>query len=186
MAERPLEIVWMTVIWSCQKSACAATSRCSCRNASRPCTPSCRCHQCENTDVGGKIVTEEDSEGDDWVGLYHSSILQKVDVLVFAMLLVKLPFNMLTFTMEKSLRYHQSAGQKGKDGNELTINQVKKLEDPSQASKCSSNPDSLFERVWLFVRCSVGWWHLSIWYHCVSRHIQVRFSHSSAMENYYQ
>ena len=33
--------------------------------------------------------------------------------------------------MEKSLRYHQSAGQKGKDGSELTFNQVEKLEDPS-------------------------------------------------------
>jgi len=88
-----------TVICSCQKSACAAISRCSSRKASLPCTPSCRCHQCENTDVGGEIVTEEDSEGDDWVGLYHSAILQKVDVLPFAMLLVKPPFNMLTWCL---------------------------------------------------------------------------------------
>ena len=49
--------------------------------------------------------------------------------------------------MEKSLRYHQSADHKGKDNSELTFNRVKKLEDPSQTSKCSSNPDSLFERV---------------------------------------
>ena len=55
MAERGLEIVWMTlpaapadilktVICLRQKSACAATSRRSCRKASLPCTPSCRCH----------------------------------------------------------------------------------------------------------------------------------------------
>ena len=76
IAERGFKIVWMTlpaspadilkaVICSRQKSACAATSRYSCRKPSLPCTPSCRCHQCENTDVGGEIVTEEDSEGDD-------------------------------------------------------------------------------------------------------------------------
>jgi len=51
----------------------------------------------------------------------------------------------------KSLRYHRFAGQKGKDGSELTFNQVEKLEDASQTSKYSSNAKSRF-----FIRVSMG------------------------------
>jgi len=52
---------------------------------------------------------------------------------------------------KKSLRYHQSAGQKGKDGSELTFNQVEKLEDQTQTSKYSSNAKSRF-----FIRESIA------------------------------
>jgi len=108
IAERGLEIVWMTyllhqlIFW---KLTLARARRVPAQphhdaHAERPVCPVL--HHADAISVKtltSEIVTEEVSEGDDWVRLYHSAILQKVDVLVFGMLLVKLRFNMLIWCL---------------------------------------------------------------------------------------